>query len=739
MSGTVSGTQTLAITLSSDLYSNPVTVFGNVDVDSGNAIIALAAWTISNIGSISAFDGDSVYLDAGGVFENAGWISATSYGLISTSGHSFTIQNTESGTIAGNGVDAVKLGGNVLSSTFVNEGRVVDTNVDGSGVQLDASSATNGLTGAIQGGSVGVNLGNASQFLNLGTVTGVTGILVAVGQNSVTIIDAGLVSASGGDAISFAAGAVASVTDALTLLPGAVLDGQASGGAIADVVFAGVGQGTLVDIGEALTHFVAMSLAQGADWEFSGTSTIDTPFENDGTIIERSGDNLTFQSALTGDGTIDLAGGLLTFANLADAGQFVTFATSESSLVFNQAHPFAGTIAGFGVGDTIDVTGFGSSEIVTGTVSGNVLTLVDGMAPLTLTFASDPGALVVEPIGGTNPKTYQILAPCFRAGTRLLAPGGLRAVETLRKGDFLIAHNGAVRRIIWCGHRRVNCARHPNPEAVLPVLVEAGAFGLGVPSRDLYLSPDHAVYCNNVLIQVKYLINGVSVRQVAVREVVYHHVELESHDIVWAETLPAETYLDCGNRYQFAGRSGAVSLHADFAPPHWDAARACAPMVCDGDILRELRVKLHRIVETNGGSLAPGTFTVFVDGRQFAPGDSKTGHKRYILPTGARTLTIRSTAAAPAELDPTSLDRRRLGIAVTAVLLNGMPITPDDQRFEKGFYAPEPLDCLSDWFRWTDGMAAFDVTGVWDVAFTVQAVASTWHVPDERRQTEIAL
>ena len=68
--------------------------------------------------------------------------------------------------------------------------------------------------------------------------------------------------------------------------------------------------------------------------------------------------------------------------------------------------------------------------------------------------------------------------------------------------------------IVWIGQRAVNCARHPKPETVWPVRVQAGAFGENVPVRDLYLSPDHAVFVNDVLVPVKLLINGTTMRQV---------------------------------------------------------------------------------------------------------------------------------------------------------------------------------------------------------------------------------
>jgi hypothetical protein len=69
-----------------------------------------------------------------------------------------------------------------------------------------------------------------------------------------------------------------------------------------------------------------------------------------------------------------------------------------------------------------------------------------------------------------------------------------------------------------------------------------------LPRRDLLLSPDHAVYVDGALIPIRYLINGRSIVPTASRTVIYYHLELPRHDVLLAEGLPAESYLDTGNR-----------------------------------------------------------------------------------------------------------------------------------------------------------------------------------------------
>src|SRR6202044_367034 len=60
----------------------------------------------------------------------------------------------------------------------------------------------------------------------------------------------------------------------------------------------------------------------------------------------------------------------------------------------------------------------------------------------------------------------------------------------------------------------------------------------------------------------------------------YRHVEVDAHDILLAEGLPAESYLDCGNRTAFVNGGAFAEAHPDFQPKHW--AATCLPLVNHG-------------------------------------------------------------------------------------------------------------------------------------------------------------
>ncbi len=186
-------------------------------------------------------------------------------------------------------------------------------------------------------------------------------------------------------------------------------------------------------------------------------------------------------------------------------------------------------------------------------------------------------------VGGLTPT-------CFREGTHIQTTNGEKRVETLAAGDELPTLLGGPGRVIWVGRRVMDLTWHPRPALAWPVRVQAGAFAPGVPLRDLWLSPDHAVHADGVLIPVKLLINGATITQVPVDRVVYHHVELARHDVILAEGLPAETYLDAGDRATFSG-GDVIALYPDFGARRWEM-HGCAALVLTGPALEAVRRRL---------------------------------------------------------------------------------------------------------------------------------------------------
>ena len=111
--------------------------------------------------------------------------------------------------------------------------------------------------------------------------------------------------------------------------------------------------------------------------------------------------------------------------------------------------------------------------------------------------------------------------------------------------------------------------------------IAAHAFAPRMPHRDLVLSPDHAVFVDDVLIPVKHLINGQTIVQLQVDAVTYYHIELGEHDVLNADGMPAESYLEDGARGAFDNADGTITSQPDYARRQREAY-GCAPLVMTG-------------------------------------------------------------------------------------------------------------------------------------------------------------
>jgi glycosyltransferase involved in cell wall biosynthesis len=175
--------------------------------------------------------------------------------------------------------------------------------------------------------------------------------------------------------------------------------------------------------------------------------------------------------------------------------------------------------------------------------------------------------------------------PCYCAGTLIHTDRGEVPVETLAIGDEVLTLSGEPRPIKWIGRRSY---RRPfMSRNVAPILIKASALRENVPLRDLYVSPDHGLYLDEVLIAAEHLVNGVSiVRCRDVDSVDYFHIELDHHEVIFAEGAAAETYVDCDNRLMFHNAAEFSALYPTDAAPAW---AYCAPRVDAGPRLERIR------------------------------------------------------------------------------------------------------------------------------------------------------
>jgi hypothetical protein len=164
-------------------------------------------------------------------------------------------------------------------------------------------------------------------------------------------------------------------------------------------------------------------------------------------------------------------------------------------------------------------------------------------------------------------------------------------VVTVREGG------PATRQVVWTGRRATDIGHHPHPAKVRPVRILAGAFGNGLPERDLRVSPNHALYIDGALFEAISLVNGMTIiQETQTRFVTYYHIELDEHDILLAEGLAAESFIDTGNRDMFENSEGAVQLFPDFRTA--DNAPTCVPLHRTGPAVERAHAALAALAVT---------------------------------------------------------------------------------------------------------------------------------------------
>ncbi|MCX7384858.1 MAG: Hint domain-containing protein [Alphaproteobacteria bacterium] len=442
----------------------------------------------------------------------------------------------------------------------------------------------------------------------------------------------------------------------------------------------------------------------------TGFGLIEGPLVNAGQLIA-SGGTLVVSGDVSGGGTLVLGAGGLQLDGAVAAGTTIAFTDGAGTLTVSTPASFGGAISGFAIGDNLSFLGVtdASYNTITHTLS---ITTESGTTTVPLVAAS--GAIHL----GATGNGFQVAA-CFAEGTQLLTPEGRMPVEAIRPGQLLRTADGGIAPVIWAGRRRLDLRRHRRPQDVMPIRVREGAFAPGVPARDVRLSPDHAVFIDNMLVPVRYLTNGRTIVQERAASITYWHVELPRHGVVLAEGLPCESYLDTGNRSAFEDGGPALDLHPDFARAVW-AAEGCAPLVTEGPpVIAARAALLARAASLGHGRTRDPALTVLCAGRALplcVDGDLLL----VSLPRGGERVRLRSRRFIPAESTAAETDTRRLGVAVAALWADGVEIALDDPRLASGWHDEEP-----EW-RWTDGDAGLLLPGVRDLALRLAAPGTYW-------------
>jgi hypothetical protein len=279
---------------------------------------------------------------------------------------------------------------------------------------------------------------------------------------------------------------------------------------------------------------------------------------------------------------------------------------------------------------------------------------------------------------------------CFPAGTPVAVETGEQPIEALHPGQL------------------VRTATGPQPLAALEpreaaagaaILLHAGALGPGQPSRDLLVSPEQLLLVRDhvlpegVLVPAGALVNGRGVqRTTRPAGLAWFALAFDAH------TLPLVAGLAAG-----CLRDTATPLSARLLPP--------------GPGLFALRGRLGRAAPPPAAEPPPPpapappsppaplpadtpALQLVADGRPVPAERDDGGHWRFTIPPDAASLRLASPIGHPPD---GKADGRNFGVAILALLLDGIPLSLTGPACGDGFHPPEGNGTRA--WRWTDGDA----------------------------------
>jgi autotransporter passenger strand-loop-strand repeat protein len=544
-------------------------------------------------------------------------------------------------TVSSGGYEYVSAGGTAISATVSNGGYEY------------VVGGTASFTMVSGGGYEYVSAGGTTTFT---TVSGFENVASGGVTISTMVDNGGSEDVNSGGTASFT---TVSGGGTQNIVAGTAISTTVNGGGSEDLYVSAIAISTTVNSG-------------GFEYVSAGGAASDTMVSNGGSVVVISG--TTISTTVDSGGTEYLdAGGSASFTMLSSGGMidvtFLSYTTGGSASV-------------------------NTSGVLTVSVGSETYT-----QQLSPAYAGQHFQLSQD--AGSGTLVTAETAPCFLPGTLILTDRGEVAVEKLQTGDIIITSRGRQRRLSWVGRGRVLATRGER-SAATPVIVRKGALSNNVPHHDLHITKGHSLYLDGALIPVECLVNHRSiVWDDRAQEVTVYHLELDAHDVLLANGVPAESYRDDGNRWLFQNANTGWDLSPK--PP-------CASVLTGGNLVDAV---WWRLLERSGPrAKVPITddpdLHLMVDGRRLDATERAGNALVFVFPDRPEAVRIVSRAAVPQELG-FARDPRSLGVALRRVVVRQgtkfCVTEADDPKLVQGFHTFE----LDNNFIWTDGDAALPI------------------------------
>ena len=507
----------------------------------------------------------------GAMVSSGGYQRAQSSGVVSTT--TVSSGGTLNVFAGGSAVDATALSG---GRVYVSAGSVSDTTLSG-GLQTIVAAGSAFATQISAGGQEITSSGGVSLDATVtsgGTESvwaGGSAVMATVGHGGNLLISSGGV-ASGSIAVGEVVVSAGGQSFGTELVPGAPTDDDQSPGGVERVM--GSATGTIIGV-DGLQIVSSGGVATSSVVTRGGYLGVSFGGSVMGAIVSSGGNMQVASGALVSDTVLSPVDAGIQIAVNGNVGSVFGYAIADELTVSGSAYDAADTV-------TLDA----DNLLVITQADGGRETLQFDPAQ---DFSGDMFSVVADP---NNLSVLDIVgsAACFCAGTRMLTDAGYRRVEDLAPGDLVATVDGACEPIVWIGRRSYSARALAGRRHRQPVRVRRGALADNVPTRDLLVSPLHALLLDEVLIPAWLLINGHSiVQEEHASEVRYFHIELATHAALLADGAAVESFAEDNNRAMFdnaadAPQESRLQLPTDMI--------SFAPRVIDGAALEIVRRRL---------------------------------------------------------------------------------------------------------------------------------------------------
>ena len=223
----------------------------------------------------------------------------------------------------------------------------------------------------------------------------------------------------------------------------------------------------------------------------------------------------------------------------------------------------------------INLTSGGSYSTATGLDSDGVSFDTEYSGQYALFYSGGTSSVVSEnSFARTNiPNSFQVVPTdspplgCFLPGTLITTTIGDVAVEDLQIGDLIPTLSGQIVPVKWIGMQQYE-GRFLSLERST-VCFKEGALGLNtqgcrIPTKDLYVTADHAMVMQGFLVNSARLVNGITITQEPTKDLVkVYHVDLGEHHAILANGAWTESYREVNTRHRFNNSQQYLALYPE--------------------------------------------------------------------------------------------------------------------------------------------------------------------------------